>query len=308
MTSEQHTRTGFFVATLTQVIWGLLPFYTALYPGTPAAHVLVCRVLACTAVMATLVFVFKQQKDLFALFRQPKRLAAYTLAAALLGTNWMTFFWAVQEGHVLEISFATYLMPLFSIAMGVVFLRETLTRWTAAGLFAATLGVVAIVSGGSDAPWVIISLGMAFAIYTLIRKTNPIAPLAGFAFESWVMSFVAVAYLLLRPDDPVIGPDDSLLQIVWLISFGPQTAATMVMFNYATHHLRLSTTGMLQFLSPTITFIVAVLRGDQMNEAKFIGFALIWVGVVFYAIDALRARAAHREEMQRSVEAMDSRP
>ena len=122
---------------MTQVIWGLLPFYSAIYPGTPAAHVLVCRVLACTATMATLVFVFKQQNDVFALFRQPKRLAAYTLAALLLGTNWMTFFWAVQHGHVLEISFATYLMPLFSIAMGVAFLREKLTRWTAAGLAAA---------------------------------------------------------------------------------------------------------------------------------------------------------------------------
>lgn len=305
MTSDQHTRTGFFVATLTQVIWGLLPFYSAIYPGTPAAHVLVCRVLACTATMATLVFVFKQQNDVFALFRQPKRLAAYTLAALLLGTNWMTFFWAVQHGHVLEISFATYLMPLFSIAMGVAFLREKLTRWTAAGLAAAALGVVAIVSRGSEAPFVVISLASAFATYTLIRKTNPIAPLAGFAFESWVMSIVAIGYLVLRPEDTIIQPDDSLLHILWLVSFGPQTAATMVMFNYATHHLRLSTTGMLQFVSPTITFVVAVLRGDQMNDAKFIGFALIWVGVICYAVDALRARAAHREEMQRTVEAMD---
>ena len=118
---DSGARTGFFVGMLTQVIWGLLPFYTELFPGTPVAHVLVCRVLACAATMAVLVFLFKQHKDVFALFREPKRLAAYTLAALFLGVNWTTFFWAVEHGYVLELSFATYLLPLVSIAMGVIY-------------------------------------------------------------------------------------------------------------------------------------------------------------------------------------------
>lgn len=300
-------RTGFLVGAVTQVIWGLLPFYAELYPGTPPAHVLVCRVLACSVTMALLVFLFRQQKDVFALFREPKRLAAYTIAALVLSVNWTIFFWAVENGYVLELSFATYLLPLVSIAMGVIFLREKLTRWTAAGLTVAALGVTAILSGGTEAPWVIVGIAAPFATYTLIRKTNRIAPLAGFAFEVWVMAIFALGYVLLRPGDPVIGPEDSILHTVWLLSFGPQTALTMVMFNYATHHLKLSTSGMLQFGSPTITFVVAVLRGDPMNEAKMIGFALIWVGVICYAIDVLRARAAHQAEMEATIKASDAR-
>ncbi len=307
MSTDQNASTGFFVGILTQVIWGLLPFYTELYHGTPAMHVLVARVLACSVTMALLVFLFKQHKDVFALFREPKRLAAYTIAALVLSVNWTTFFWAVEHGYVLELSFATYLLPLVSIAMGVIFLREKLTRWTAAGLTVAALGVVAILSRGTEAPFVIVGMAAPFATYTLIRKTNRIAPLAGFAFEVWVMAIFAVGYLLLRPDDPPIGPNDGWLHILWLISFGPQTAATMVMFNYAVHHLRLSTSGMLQFGSPTITFLIAALRGDHMNEAKILGFALIWVGVICYAIDAWRARAAHRTELEATIEASDAR-
>lgn len=307
MSTDQNARTGFLVGAVTQVIWGLLPFYTELYHGTPAAHVLVARVLACSVTMALLVALFKQHKDVFALFREPKRLAAYTIAALVLSINWTTFFWAVEHGYVLELSFATYLLPLVSIAMGVIFLREKLTRWTAAGLAVAAAGVAAILSGGTEAPFVIIGMAAPFATYTLIRKTNRIAPLAGFAFEVWVMAIFAVGYLLLRPGDPIISPDDSLMHTLWLFSFGPQTAATMVMFNYATHHLKLSTSGMLQFGSPTITFLVAVLRGDPMNDAKILGFALIWVGVIFYAVDVLRARAAHKAEMEATIEASDAR-
>lgn len=304
---DSGARTGFFVGMLTQVIWGLLPFYTELFPGTPVAHVLVCRVLACAATMAVLVFLFKQHKDVFALFREPKRLAAYTLTALVLSVNWTTFFWAVEHGFVLELSFATYLLPLVSIAMGVIFLREKLTRWMAAGLIVAVFGVAAILSGGTKAPFVILGMAAPFATYTLIRKTNRIAPLAGFGFEVSVIAILALGYLVLHPNDPPIGPDDSILHILWLLSFGPQTALTMVMFNYAVHHLRLSTSGMLQFGSPTITFIVAVLRGDPMNDAKILGFALIWVGVFCYAIDAWRARAAHRAELEATIEASDAR-
>jgi len=300
-------RTGFLVGILTQVIWGLLPFYTELFPGTPVAHVLVCRILACAVTMSLLVVLFKQYKDVFALFREPKRLAAYTLAALVLSINWTTFFWAVEHGYVLELSFATYLLPLVSIAMGVIFLRERLTRWMAAGLFVSALGVAAILSGGTEAPFVIIGMAAPFATYTLIRKTNRIAPLAGFGFEVSVIAILAVGYLLLNPNDPPIGPNDSLLHILWLLSFGPQTALTMVMFNYAVHHLRLSTSGMLQFGSPTITFLIAALRGDHMNDAKTLGFALIWIGVICYAIDTLRARAAHKAELAATIEASDAR-
>lgn len=307
MITDQNAQTGFFVGILTQVIWGLLPFYTELFPGTPVAHVLVCRILACAVTMSLLLFLFKQHKDVFALFREPKRLAAYTVAALVLSINWTTFFWAVEHGYVLELSFATYLLPLVSIAMGVVFLREKLTRWMAAGLAVSALGVAAILSGGTEAPFVIIGMAAPFATYTLIRKTNRIAPLAGFGFEVGVIAILAVGYLLLNPNDPPIGANDSLLHILWLLSFGPQTALTMVMFNYAVHHLRLSTSGMLQFGSPTITFLIAALRGDHMNDAKTLGFALIWIGVVCYAIDTLRARAAHRAELAATIEASDTR-
>jgi chloramphenicol-sensitive protein RarD len=305
--TDQNAQTGFFVGFLTQVIWGLLPFYAELFPGTPVAHILVCRVLACAVTMSLLVVLFKQYKDVFALFREPKRLAAYTLAALMLSINWTTFFWAVEHGYVLELSFATYLLPLVSIAMGVIFLRERLTRWMTAGLFVSALGVAAILSGGTEAPFVIIGMAAPFATYTLIRKTNRIAPLAGFGFEVSVIAILAAGYLLLNPNDPPIGSNDSLLHIIWLLSFGPQTAMTMVMFNYAVHHLRLSTSGMLQFGSPTITFVIAALRGDHMNDAKTLGFALIWIGVICYAIDTLRARAAHKADLAATIEASDTR-
>lgn len=307
MSAGENARLSLTVAIITQIIWGILPLWTALYSHTPALQLLVWRVLFVALTATIFVFIVNQHQALFALLRAPRRWPPYVFAAFLLSGNWYGFFRAVELQRLMEISFATFLMPLLSIGMGVVILREKLTLWTSAGLAFAALGVGAMSLNAGEAPWIGLYLAASFSIYTVIRKMNPIPPVAGLAFETWVMTLCAVAYMLLTPANTIFAPSGDLAHTAWMISFGPQTALTMVMFNYAAQHLRLSTTGMLQFFSPTIVLITALIRGETLSGAKSIGFTLIWIGVVCYIIDAIRARAAHKAELERTVEASDVR-
>ncbi|MET0545741.1 MAG: EamA family transporter [Caulobacterales bacterium] len=307
MNENKDARLGLTVALITQCIWGLLPLWTGLYTHTPAMQLFVWRVLFCALTATIFVFLLNQHQALFALLRSPRRWPPYVFAGCLLACNWFGFFRCVEVDRVLEVSFATYLLPLLSIAVGVLFLREKLTIWTGVGLTAAALGVGAMFLNAAGAPWFGLLLATTFATYTVIRKMNPIAPLAGLAFETWVMALGVTAFLLLTPGNTYFAPSGDLAHTAWMISFGPQTALTMVMFNFATHHLKLSTTGMLQFVSPTIVLVTALLFGEPLTGAKAAGFALIWIGVVCYMIDAIRARAAHKAEMERTIESLDVR-
>jgi chloramphenicol-sensitive protein RarD len=304
--ANDDARLGLTVALITQVIWGFLPVWAAIYPQTPAMQMLMFRVLFCGVSASIFVFAFKQGGALMELVRTPKKWPPYLAAAIFLGTNWLVFFLAVQAGRVLEVSFGTYLLPLLSIAMGVLFLSEKLTLWTGAGLASAALGVAVMSLGASGPPWLGLILAGSFSAYTLLRKLYPIAPLVGLTFETWAMAPLALAYLFLTPNNHIFA-QDNIGHIVWLISFGPQTALTMAMFNYATGRLRMATTGMLQFVSPTLVFIGALLNSEPLSLTKAGGFALIWLGVAFYLIEALRARAALRSQMAADIANFDVR-
>ena len=268
--------------------WGVIPLYFRAVSAAPPLIILCHRVVWSALFLVIVVSVRREWSLIIPTLRNARNLILLTCGAILIAINWLLFIYAVSSHQVLQASLGYFINPLLSIALGMVFMGERLRGWQWAAVGIAAAGVVNLALRGAGVPWLALSLAASFGLYGLVRKKLNINSLHGLLVETFVLLPLAVVVLATAKN---VHYSSGLLGLLALS--GVVTAVPLLMFGAALRRLPLSTMGFLQYVGPTLQFLVAlVIFHEPLDRAKLASFALCWVGIAVYAADSLLARQA----------------
>ena len=273
-------------------LWGLLPIYWKAVRAVPSAEVVCHRMVWSFAFIALLLIWKKRWQWLQQVRERPATLITFLGTSCLLALNWFTFIWAVNAGHVVDASLGYFINPLFSVLLGVVFLRERLRpwQWAAIGLAAGGVGFLALNYGAF--PWIALTLTVTFGFYGLLRKTAPLGALEGLALEMTILFLPALAYLVYveLTGSASFGHTGAATSVLLAIA-GVATAVPLLLFASAARQVTLATVGVLQYVAPTLQFLLGVLAyGEPFTYASLAGFSVIWIALLIYSIEGIVER------------------
>ncbi len=287
--SSGSARRGLILALSGFSLWGLFPLYFKLLDQIPAIEVLAHRILWSVFVLAALIAFRGLIKELRQELRERKHLSVSIAATLFLSGNWLLYIWSVQNNRVLEASLGYYINPLVSVMLGMLFLHERLNLRQGLAVALATSGVLYLIIGYGTVPWISLALAFSFGSYGLLRKKAGMNTILGLFMETLLLAPIAAVYLgyLAFQDQGGLGHSD-LLTTILLLCAGAVTVAPLILFLESMHYLRLSTVGILQYVTPTLQFLLAVLVfHEPFTRGHQVTFALIWLAVVVYSLDAL---------------------
>ena len=268
-------------------LWGMFPAYLRLMQQVPPLEILSHRVLWSTVLLLSLLGLRRQWGWVAAIRNRPKIALSFVASAAMLGTNWVVYIWAVNGGHVIDASLGYFITPLFNVLFGVL-LGERLRalQWVSVALAAG--GVLWLTISAGQLPWIGLVIGITFALYGVIRKTASLGALEGLSVETLVMLPVAAAFLLAPGGGSSQAWGSETAITLLLMSAGPATAIPLLMFSYGARRIPLSLVGLLQYIGPSMQLMLGVfLYGEPFGSDKLLGFALIWSGLVLYSAEGL---------------------
>lgn len=277
------------------VLWGFFPaFWPLLDPAAPI-EVLAHRIVWTLVLMAAVLSLVHGWRELRRL--SVRGWLTVTAAALFIAANWGLFIYGVAVDRVVEIALGYYMSPLFSVLLGVLVLRERPRRAQWVALTIATAAVLVISIAGGTVPWIGLGLGVSFGVYGLLKKTVPLTATASLTAEGVVLTPVAGALIALME----VTGTGTLVGHGWghvllLIAAGPVTALPLLLYGAAARRLPLSTLGTLLYVTPTLQFLWGVLVvGEAMPAARWVGFGMVWVALVIFTVDLVRAtRRPHR--------------
>ncbi len=279
------------------IIWGLSPLYWRLLVEVPPFEIILHRIVWSLALLLPLVLISGQTRDLIRVFRRPRMLLLLSLTALLVAANWLIYIWAVNNGFVLQASLGYYINPLVNVMLGMIFLGERLTRRQGWAVGLAGLGVAIQTVDLGTIPWISLALAFSFGIYGLIRKMAAIEALVGLTVETLILLIPAVA-LLWHLD--VIGQGafgrDALGTDLLLVGGALVTAVPLLLFNIGARRIHLATVGLLQYISPSGMFLLAMLRfHEPVAPLRWVTFGLIWTALGLYSVELLALAKRRRQ-------------
>ena len=290
MNAAPHTESqkGLISGIAAFTIWGLFPVYFVWTRAVPATELVAHRVLWSLPFGLAVLLLLRQWRPLLAIFRQPRTLSLLALASILLAVNWGFYIYAIQIDEIFQGSLGYYINPLLNVLVGLLLFRERLSRWQAAAIGLATVGVLILTVYGGQFPWLSLLLASTFCAYGVVRKVVEVPSMAGLLVEVLVLLLPAAALLawLGSRGSLVFGQDVGLSWLV--VAAGPITIIPLIFFTFAARRIRLSTLGILQFIGPTLQFACGLYYGEAFTDAHKWCFGFIWVGVAMFALDGLR--------------------
>jgi chloramphenicol-sensitive protein RarD len=283
-------RTGIINATLAFLCWGLFPLYFHALNEVPSGQILAHRVLWSLLFLAIVLTVRRQWKWLPAVLRQPRVIGSFVASALLLSANWLVYIWSVNNGHVIEASLGYFINPLVNIMFGYLLLKERLRAGQWAAIALAALGVAWLTWQAGTVPWIALILAATFGGYGLMRKTAALGALEGLSFETMALFPLALGYVIwlsLHGQNSFINTTADSTR--WLlVAAGPITAIPLLLFAAGARKIPLSALGLLQYISPTIQFLLGVwLFHEAFSAERLVGFLLIWSALALYAAEGL---------------------
>lgn len=279
-------------------IWGFVPLYFHALSNVPPVELVAWRIVLTLPLCLAIIAVRGQGPDLRLALATPKIVLQLAASASVVAINWLTYVMAVVYGHVLAASLGYYINPLVNVLLGTVFLGERLGRrqWLAVAIAAA--GVALLVWGARDMLSISLALAGSFGLYGLVRKLAPVGSLPGLTIETALLSLPAAAWLMLTAAGPAnthFGHDAGLSTLIALS--GVATATPLLLFALAARQMDYSALGFVQYLAPTIAFVLGLtVFGEPLRPVQLGCFVLIWISVAVYAWDILAKR---REELRR---------
>ncbi len=290
MTPAAEAKKGVAYGLSAYLLWGFLPVYFKLLSEVLPTEVVAQRILWSVVLLLGLILAARRWTQLRVAFANPKPLKLLAASAILIGVNWLIYIWAINANHVLEGSLGYFLNPLVNVVMGVLILKERLTRAQAMAVGLAAVGVAVLAIGAASGLWISLALALSFATYGLIRKVAPVDSLEGLTIETVLLAPLAAGYLLWLSSTTGSARFGSEFDLSVLLALaGVVTATPLLLFAAAARRLQYSTLGLLQYIAPTIQFLLAVLVfGEPLTTAHLICFAFIWSGLAVYAVDGLR--------------------
>ena len=293
LTDNSATR-GFFFALSAYLLWGFLPFYMKAVAHIPAPEVVAHRIVWSVPIAGAVLLILGRTADVKAAFRSPRTLLMAALTALLITLNWGTYVWAIAADRAVETALGYYINPLVIVAMGAVLLGEKLSRLQIVAVALATIAVLALAFDGGGLPWVSLALAVSFAVYAFLRKTLPVGPSQGFFLEVLILSIPSLAYIFwLQTTGEGHFSLSEPWNIVLLIGCGPVTAAPLMLYAFGAKLLRFSTIGIMQYIAPTMIFIIAIfVFHEPFSTIRAVAFALIWTALALYSWSMFTNRAA----------------
>jgi chloramphenicol-sensitive protein RarD len=285
---------GFAYAVLAYLMWGFLPLYMKAIAHIAPPEIIAHRILWSVPIAGAILIALGRTGDVIRALKTPRMVGMAAVTAALISVNWGVYVWAIANDRALDAALGYYINPLFSVALGAILLRERLAamQWVAVGLAGVAVAILTISAG--VLPWVALVLMTSFGIYGFLRKTLPIGPNQGFLLEVLLLAPAALAYLLW------LGPSGAFIIGSWtdmalLIGTGAVTAIPLMLYANGAKGLRLSTIGILQYIAPTMIFLIAVfIFNEPFGPARAVAFPLIWLALVLYTVTLIRTARAPR--------------
>lgn len=287
MTSEY--KKGIFFALGAYVLWGILPIYWELIDHIGAFEILAFRIIFSMIFMILLLVVGRKQREAFLrdvnqLFTHPVQLVAIIVAGYVITINWGTFIWAVTNGHVLQSSLGYYINPLVSIVLALIFLKERFNKFEWLAIIFALIGVLYMTIKIGEFPFVSIMLALSFGVYGLLKKIVHIDAISSIAIECIVTAPAGIIYViyLWQQHHMTFGFNMSSF---WLVFSGAVTAIPLILFSAGAKRIPLSLTGFIQYVGPTIMFILGIfVFKEKFDVHQLITFIFIWIGIILYSI------------------------
>lgn len=283
------TPRGFAFAVTAYVLWGFLPLYLKLMSHIPPIEVVAHRIVWSVPVAGLLLVLLGRTRDIATALTSPRTMAMAALTAGLISVNWGIYVWAISTGRALDAALGYYINPLFSIFLGAVLLGERLSRPQLAAIALAAMAVVVLTVDAGTVPWAGLSLTVSFGLYAFFKKSLPIGPNQGFMLEVLILLIPALGYLLWLGATGQSHFTASLPDTWLLVGCGVVTAVPLIVYANGAKLLRLSTIGILQYIAPTMIFLIAVFLFDEpFGRARMIAFPMIWAALVIYTWSMLR--------------------
>ena len=278
---------GLVYAALAYVIWGLFPIYFHALARVDAFEIVMHRSLWSFVFVWAALVALRRLEWVPGVVRRPRLIAQFMLSALFLSANWLLYVWSVNHGHVVEASLGYFVTPLINVLLGTWVLKERPRRlqWLAVGV--AACGVLWLTATLGRPPWIALGLAASFGTYGLLRKTAPLGALEGLAVETAVMApvaLVALAVMSAPRGGLFAGMDGATAG--WLLFAGPLTAIPLLLFAAGARRVTMATLGTLQYLSPSIQFLLGVtFFGEPLQDTRLAGFVVIWSALVIYSAD-----------------------
>lgn len=272
------------------VVWGSMPLYLMLVRTVPSLEFVAWRLVFTLPLCLAILAAMTGFGELAGVLRDKKTMLTLLGSSALIAINWFLYVHAIQTGHVYAASLGYYILPLVMMLLGLAFLGERLTRLQWAAVALAGVGVAALAAGALSTLWLSLSMGVTFGLYGLLRKTVKAGPLAGLTIETLILLPIAlaiVAWYGLSPQGPALAQGWSVALAVAIS--GPMTAIPLLLFASATRALPYTVIGFLQFLSPTVVFLMGLfVFGEDLKPAQLACFIAIWAAAVLFTLGMLR--------------------
>jgi len=282
-------RTGTLAGVVAYSLWGVFPLLFHQLKSVGAAEILAHRIVWAFVVVMVVLAVRRDRGWLAGVRATPGALPRLAAAALLIAANWLTYIWAVNNGHVVEAALGYYVNPLLTVALGVVVLGERLRRPQLAALGLGAVAVAVLTAAYGRVPWVALVLACTFAGYSFLKKSVPVGAVTSLATETLVLLPVAAAALLVLQarGDAALGHGGGGRDLL-LLSLGVVTAVPLILFGVAARRIPLSLLGLLQYLTPTLQLVCGVaVFGEPLPPARLAGFVLVWAALAVLAWDAI---------------------
>jgi len=277
------------------LLWGLFPFYFQLLGEVATLEVLAHRIVWALAILLLALFVYRQLGDFGRLLLDRRNMLWLSMGALMIATNWFVYIYAISHERALEASLGYFINPLINITLAVLLLGERLSRNQMIALALAAIGIGVQLFEAAGLPWISLTLALSWGSYSLIKKRMQAPALTALSAETLVLAPAALVYLLWLQDqgELVFGQNlyyNSLLPLAGLV-----TALPLLLFGAAAKQLSLVTLSFMQYITPTMLFIIALLVFDEpLSQSKAITFACIWVGLMFFSLDQLPKKTSSK--------------
>ncbi len=291
---DTQARSGFSAGLGAYILWGFLPLLFHLLDKADPVTIVANRTIWSLLLVGGIVWFGHRMDEVKAALADWPTLRSMIISSVLLAANWLIYVWAVGSGQVLEGSFGYFINPLVNVAVGMLFLgeRQNPWQWVSIAVAIVAIGIQAI--GIGRIPFIALSLALTFGFYGFFRKTAKVGSASGLFVETLILLPLAIAYLaytFIRDGGPGVHGDPYYLSL--LILTGPATATPLLLFAYAVQRLRLTTIGMLQYVGPTLQFLLAVFAfHESINGVQLLSFGLIWLSLIIYSADSVVRRRA----------------
>ena len=280
---------GIWYSTLAYTAWGILPLYWKLLQAVPALEILAHRIIWSFIFVGCIVIVTGSWQTMISVLQDKKNLFYLFLCGFLISLNWFTYIWAVNSDRVIEASMGYYINPLVVVLLGVVILKEKLTRWQAVAILLAATGVFILTVQYGQVPWVALILAGTFALYGLSKKLIKVDSLTGLALETAAVTPLALIYIVSQQSQGfgAIGRVPLHTTLI-LVGAGVATATPLLWFAKGAKRIKFTILGFLQYIAPTISLLLGIfIFKENFSRTHFISFSFIWAGLLIFIVSSL---------------------